>query len=327
MGLHMVCQVLRLANLLSIVLLTTSAEILKRSPHGDELADELFNDRVPIARRMQHLFELRSKGAQGNEKAIQEMKTGIRSKSVLLRHEVAYLLGQMQHKKSIPFLVSILNCTEEHPIVRHEAAEALGAIGDPLSESILKVYTDANSPVEVSDTCKLALSRLAWLREQREQDGIDQSSAPSRQRYISIDPAPPLSSSSSAVKATTVAVDRLGERLLDKSLSLFERYKAMFSLRVRWPKGFQDKNAVLRHELAFVLGQMACESAVSYLRERLQDEGEHAMVRHEAAEALGAILTSECKTVLQQYLSHPNPLVRESCEVALDMYLDEIGQN
>ena len=43
------------------------------------------------------------------------------------------------------------------------------------------------------------------------------------------------------------------------------------------------------------------------------------MVRHEAAEALGAIGTLECEQILQQYLQDSEQVVRESCEVALDV--------
>ena len=57
------------------------------------------------------------------------------------------------------------------------------------------------------------------------------------------------------------------------------------------------------------------------------------MVRHEAAEALGAIASPECLDILQRfvignvmllivrsYKDDPEQVVRESCLVALDMY-------
>jgi deoxyhypusine monooxygenase len=48
------------------------------------------------------------------------------------------------------------------------------------------------------------------------------------------------------------------------------------------------------------------------------NEGEHGMVRHEAAEALGAIGREKETTLLEKYLTDSEGLVRESCEVALD---------
>ena len=48
------------------------------------------------------------------------------------------------------------------------------------------------------------------------------------------------------------------------------------------------------------------------------NESEHGMVRHEAAEALGAIGREKETTLLEKYLHDAEGLVRESCEVALD---------
>lgn len=49
------------------------------------------------------------------------------------------------------------------------------------------------------------------------------------------------------------------------------------------------------------------------------------MVRHEAAEALGGIATPEVVPYLKEYMTREDAptVVRESCEVALDMY--EVG--
>ena len=49
------------------------------------------------------------------------------------------------------------------------------------------------------------------------------------------------------------------------------------------------------------------------------------MVRHEAAEALGGIATPEVFPYLKEYLTREDApvVVRESCQVALDMY--EVG--
>ncbi len=44
------------------------------------------------------------------------------------------------------------------------------------------------------------------------------------------------------------------------------------------------------------------------------------MVRHEAAEALGAIASSSCVALLQAHLSDVEPIVADSCAVALDVY-------
>jgi deoxyhypusine monooxygenase len=82
-----------------------------------------------------------------------------------------------------------------------------------------------------------------------------------------------------------------------------------------------DKSsALLRHEVAYVLGQMQHPDSVEYLATSLKRQDEHRMVRHESAEALGAIEErwGECETILEYFLNDEDDVVRESCIVALD---------
>lgn len=45
--------------------------------------------------------------------------------SVLLKHEMIYMVGQMNFKTSYNFLIERLNDPNEYPEARHEAAEGL----------------------------------------------------------------------------------------------------------------------------------------------------------------------------------------------------------
>jgi HEAT repeat protein len=54
---------------------------------------------------------------------------------------------------------------------------------------------------------------------------------------------------------------------------------------------------------------------LSPLLQVLQNLDEHPMVRHEAAEALGAIATPEAMDLLGQFLTDKEPAVKESCVV------------
>ena len=47
--------------------------------------------------------------------------------------------------------------------------------------------------------------------------------------------------------------------------------------------GFQDPSALLKHELAYCLGQMKNTAALSILESVLADEREDPMVRHEVS--------------------------------------------
>ncbi len=84
--------------------------------------------------------------------------------------------------------------------------------------------------------------------------------------------------------------------------------------------GFLDPSALFRHEVAYVMGQMASPAAIDALKRMLENESEHAMVRHEAAEALGAIASEGITPYLTQYQQNDKDrIVRESCDVALDL--------
>ncbi|CAB3223904.1 unnamed protein product [Arctia plantaginis] len=261
----------------------------------------------PMKERFRALFTLRNLGGQT---AIECISQCFSDKSVLLKHELAYCLGQMQDERAIPVLRSLLEDKEQDPIVRHEAAEALGAIGDPKLRDILEKYMQ-DPAVEVAETCQIALHRLNWVANSDEE-------SQSKSLYLSVDPAPP---------SNEKDVDILKAVLMDEKESLFERYRAMFSLRNLGTtesinalgEGFKASSALFRHEVAFVFGQMQDERSVPFLKSTLENTHEHEMVRHEAAEALGSIATEECTEVLQRYLQDPRPVVRESCEVALDM--------
>ena len=142
--------------------------------------------------------------------------------------------------------------------------------------------------------------------------------------YTSVDPAPPLDGKASAYAGK---VADLRARLVDTGLPMFQRMRCVFTLRnlggpaavEALAAAFADPSALLRHEVAYVLGQMQDAHAVPFLTAVLEKPHEHVMVRHECAEALGAIGREESIPVLRRFQSDPNPEVSESCDVALDL--------
>ncbi|DAC33976.1 MAG TPA: hypothetical protein D7H79_04540, partial [Candidatus Poseidoniales archaeon] len=61
----------------------------------------------------------------GGKDSVEALAAAFDSKSALLKHEIAYVMGQMQDAHAVPFLISRLSDNEEDVMVRHEAAEAL----------------------------------------------------------------------------------------------------------------------------------------------------------------------------------------------------------
>ncbi|CAK4463033.1 unnamed protein product [Aphanomyces euteiches] len=281
-------------------------------PSFDQLRESLLDLSQPMGKRTRAVFYLRTRGGKDD---LQVLLDALRNKkdSELMRHELAYVIGQFQNADACPTLESIVADTEDDCMVRHEAAEALGAIGDSSSIDILERFAQDPAP-EVAETCALALRLVKYKNTDHAEEGeMD------RNPYLSVDPAPAMDK--------TKSTQELKEILLDSSRSMFDRYRAMFSLRNRNTEeaalalaaAFNDSSALFRHEIAYVMGQMVNPVTIPSLKEVLVNESEHRMVRHEAAEALGAIGTPECEEILQVYLKDSQQVVRESCEVALDI--------
>ncbi len=128
------------------------------SPSKDisELEDILTNEKNRMFQRMRAVFSLRN---INSEKSVDALSKAFASSSALLRHEIAYVMGQMQNNHAVPILIDVLSNENEHVMVRHEAAEALGAIGDRRAVSILEKYLHHNLP-EISESCEVALDLL-----------------------------------------------------------------------------------------------------------------------------------------------------------------------
>ncbi|GAB4823292.1 hypothetical protein N2152v2_010338 [Parachlorella kessleri] len=311
----------------------------------EALKRKLTDPSTSLPQRYRVLFSLRN--VQGAE-AHAAMLEGLKDSSALFRHEVAYCLGQRQDAAAVPVLIDILKDTSEHPMVRHEAGEALGAIGTEACLAPLREHVD-DPCLEVAQTCQLALQRIEYFRRQGAGAGAGAGSpaaageegegdaAPANgmeaaaaaetddanaveSPYLSVDPSP-------AAPAAT-PTPQLRHMLLDEREKIFQRYCAMFALRNKGgPEAVgalsasfgASVSALLKHEVAYVLGQMQDAHAVDMLRRVLEDPKENPMVRHEAAEALGSIADEQCIALLQQYMEDPEPIVAHSCEVALDM--------
>ncbi|KAI9667615.1 MAG: deoxyhypusine hydroxylase [Bathelium mastoideum] len=296
------------------------------------LRNTLVSESQPLARRFRALFALKDLASQQpptaarSRAAIAAIAAAFTSPSALLKHELAYCLGQTRNLTSVPYLRAVLDDRGEDAMCRHEAAEALGALGDQASLEMLKRIRDEGGEAEVvRETCEIAVERIEWEHsEARRSEMLKQSD------FTSIDPAPPMPQAQSQV-----AISHLEATLLNAKLPLFLRYRAMFALRdLASPpdlptavpaihtlaRGFRDSSALFRHEIAFVFGQLSHPASIPSLIETLSNSKEASMVRHEAAEALGSLGDEEgVEDVLKKFVDDPEQVVRESIVVALDM--------
>eukprot|EP00934_Nitzschia_sp_Nitz4_P002430 Nitzschia sp. Nitz4//scaffold52_size167869//164010//165267//NITZ4_002300-RA/size167869-snap-gene-0.218-mRNA-1//1//CDS//3329554107//2425//frame0 len=326
-------------------------------PSFEELQATLQDPRSPIGKRMRAAYYCKQLyvNHQNADDTEEESKTtsgptpreiidllcsqvGVKEHGSLLRHEFAYVLGQIQSTDACPTLERVLAEPDDCVMVRHEAAEALGAIGSESSVDVLEqtFHKYTGNLNELADTCRLALHRI---QHPLAQVGCACMLAP----FQSVDPVEVADSTSDEVTDssdpeqipyTKLPTEELGALLANESADLVARYRAMFALRNRKSEEavqalgaalLKDKGSpLLRHEVAFVLGQLQHPASITDLSECLKRQEEHTMVRHEAAEALGAIEVNtgeewqRIEQILTDYQQDPDVAVAESCIVALD---------
>lgn len=256
---------------------------------------------------------------------------------------------------------------------------------------ILRHYLQ-DSNVSVRETCDLALKKIEYdhapssstsaTKSNGNLDNESEGSALARAKaqfaedittgtneedqvdsaFLPIDPAPAHSQKTQTLLSSIPLYE--AQLSAGDSLPLFDRYRAMFSLRnavhaakrksqgatmsasqrkqyeelalkavLALANGLSDKSALFRHEICFVFGELAHPGCVESMVKVLSDDGEEEMVRHEAAEALGAVVEEASESqnasgqkvdivmkTLQQWANNDQAprVVRESCLVALD---------
>lgn len=314
------------------------------------LRNVLTSESSALAARFRALFSLKHLAALSpptdqSIPAIEAIAAALVSPSALLKHELAYCLGQSGKPEAVRYLEACVEDRAEDDMCRHEAAEALGALGFDGSLELLKARRDDKEEVQVvRETAELAVERIEWaasdagkaekLRARYVEDFLcgrcGRANFVQNSDFASIDPAPPL-----AETAETPSIPEFEKTLLDTTLPLFQRYRAMFALRdLASPpdlptavpavhalaRGMYDPSALFRHEIAFVFGQLCHPASVPSLIETLSNTKEESMVRHEAAEALGSLGEEEgVEDVLKKFLDDPEQVVKDSIVVALDM--------
>lgn len=126
-----------------------------------ELQRQLLDTTKPLFERYRAMFALRDLASPPDlitaVPAVQALASGFSDPSALFRHEIAFVFGQLSHPASIPSLTAVLRDTGEESMVRHEAAEALGSLGDEEGvEDLLKGFLNDAEQV-VRDSVIVAL--------------------------------------------------------------------------------------------------------------------------------------------------------------------------
>ena len=128
----------------------------------------LISESAPLAHRFRALFSLKHHASEYPPTlltlpAIEAIAAAFPSPSALLKHELAYCLGQTRNLNAVPYLRQVLDDKDQDAMCRHEAAEALGALGDEESLGVLRALRDNEQELQVvRETCELAVRRIEW---------------------------------------------------------------------------------------------------------------------------------------------------------------------
>ena len=93
---------------------------LTDSKNISDLQRTLMDSSQSLFVRYRAMFSLRN---MNSDEAALALVKGFEDESALFRHEVAYVLGQMQRPITSAALIEVLKKKDEHRMVRHEAAE------------------------------------------------------------------------------------------------------------------------------------------------------------------------------------------------------------
>lgn len=134
----------------------------------EKLGITLMDTSKPLFLRYRAMFALRDLASPPDlptaVPAVLALAEGFKDSSELFRHEIAFVFGQLSHPASIPSLTKALSDVKEASMVRHEAAEALGSLGDEEGvEDTLKKFLDDPEKV-VRDSCIVALDMAEYER-------------------------------------------------------------------------------------------------------------------------------------------------------------------
>lgn len=137
------------------------------------LRKSLCSEETPLAVRFRALFSLKHVAQTDPASAvaaIEAIAAGFASPSALLKHELAYCLGQSGNPAAVKPLRDVLSDVQEDAMCRHEAAEALGALGTADNLDVLKQFRDREGEeVVVKETCEIAIDRIEWENSKERQ--------------------------------------------------------------------------------------------------------------------------------------------------------------
>ncbi|KAK6588297.1 4xEZ_heat domain protein [Cryptosporidium xiaoi] len=291
----------------------------------EKIRDILLNREADISSKIRCLFFGRFHGDEESSEIL--IKSLSYSDSVLYRHEVLYVLGQMGLKSPLDHLYNILGDINEHPMVRHEAGEAIAAIGDISSIDIIEKYLNDDSPA-VRETCYLAQHSLKMKSMKKEEGGSendnllycedesnDCNNISDFNAFNTRDPTPPNKS------CETTQIESLVLDLLNGEMHLEKRYGALFALRniLTGVINSNQRSSLISNNLKYKNGSEMVNYIANKIAEAMEYDNKSAVFRHECAFVLGQVQVISTADSLSRVVSNimEESMVRHEAAFAL----------
>lgn len=127
-----------------------------------------------------------------------------------------------------------------------------------------------------------------------------------------------------------LTLEQSRERLADTTNDTWSRYEALFCLRTLGTEEAAQvmmdhfdsfgSSELLKHETMYVIGQMRPLNCVEFLIEKMNDESEFAVVRHEAGEALANFhhIKDRCIAEMQKHWDSEISILRSTVRVGIE---------
>jgi deoxyhypusine monooxygenase len=255
----------------------------------------LLNKEENKTKRIQAMFKIMSYNTPESVKLISEILFS--DKCELVRHEAAFCLGELNFEESRKSLIKSLKI-EQSPVVIHECLVALGIIGKKDDIDLMKKFISNKSPI-IKNSAIIGIERIKqnYFFDKKENETREEF----KKRLISL------------IENTKNLNDFIQITFKLMTFEDEESVKNLFKI-------YNKTNCpIVKHEVAFCLGEMRTELAKKTLFEILDIEKDP-VVLHEALFALGTYkkLSEEEIKILNKFKEHKDYIVSESANIALD---------
>lgn len=260
------------------------------SQNVDKLIQNCYNfNNINSALLIEDLFQLMNVADQKSLNAIYNVLTS--HPCELVRHEAAFTLGEVASEEAAQKLRESYS-VDPSLVVKHECLMSLGTIGD--KSDIEFIFPETQNPkFEIQCSAKIAIDRIKQQHEFSADDNFETL------KNLVLD------------DTNTSQNDRIQILFQLMNMKTSQAKQLVFEVLKK------DKCRIVRHEAAFVLGEIGDQESIQYLKTILETE-KTPIVVHETLFALGTTGNRDLIPFLRKFENSTEYVISESAKIAID---------